>query len=191
MTELQDIKDQARREARKRRRAAASGQNNAAFKACRNFLKGVEITETDTVALYRAIQSELDPRPLVEALWAKGIETCFPVVVAADTPLEFRSANVKTRFISGAFGAEIPDEAAPTTTPTIIVVPLLAFDREGYRLGYGGGFYDRTLEKLRVLAPTRAYGYAYAGQETDSVPIEPTDQRLDGIVTEGGMISTS
>ena len=114
MTELQDIKDQARREARKRRRAAASGQSSAAFKACRNFLKAVEVTEADTVALYRAIQSELDPQPLVEALWAKGIETCFPVVIEANTPLEFRAADVKTRFISGAFGAEIPDENAPT-----------------------------------------------------------------------------
>ena len=191
MTDLQDIKDQARREARKRRKTAASEQPSAAFKACRNFLKHVEPTEGDTVAIYRAIQSELDPQPLVEALWERGIETCFPVVIEADTPLQFRVADLKTLFISGAFGAAIPDESAPTVTPTIIVAPLLAFDREGYRLGYGGGFYDRTLEKLRVLAPTRAYGYAYAGQETDAVPIEPTDQRLDGIVTEIGMISTT
>jgi len=189
MTDLQNIKDQARTEARKRRKTAAFVQSNAAFKACRAFLKHVEITEADTVALYRAIQSEIDPQPLVEALWKQGIETCFPVVVEADTPLEFRAADAKTRFISGAFGAAIPDETAPVVTPTIIVAPLLAFDRAGYRLGYGGGFYDRTLEKLRAWAPTRAYGYAYSAQETDEVPIEPTDQKLDGIITEAGLIA--
>ena len=153
MTDLQDIKDQARKDARNRRKTAASEEPNAAFAACRNALKHIEITQADTIALYRAIQSELDPQPLVEALWKKGITTCFPVVAAADTPLEFRAANAKTRFISGAFGAEIPDETAPIVTPTIIIAPLLAFDQEGYRLGYGGGFYDRTLEKLRALAP--------------------------------------
>jgi len=112
MTDFQTIKDQARKDARKRRKSAASEQANAAFAACRTALKHLEITETDTVALYRAIQSELDPQPLVEALWARGIETCFPVVMAADTPLEFRAADAKTRFVSGAFGAAIPDETA-------------------------------------------------------------------------------
>lgn len=191
MTDLHKIKDQARRDARERRKFAASQQVNAAFKACRTFLKHFEIGEGDTVALYRAIQSELDPQPLVEALWKAGIETCFPVVAKADTPLEFRAANAKTLFISGAFGASIPEDGTPIVTPTIIIAPLLSFDRAGYRLGYGGGFYDRTLENLRALAPTRAYGYAYAAQEVDTVPIEPTDQRLDGIVTEGGIISIS
>ena len=189
MTDLQNIKDQARKDARNRRKTAASGQSNVAFTACRTFLKHVKVDQTDTVAIYRAIQSELDPLPLVEALWKQGIQTCFPVVVEADTPLVFRAADTKTRFISGAFGAAIPDETAPSVTPTIIVAPLLAFDRAGYRLGYGGGFYDRTLEKLRALAPTRAYGYAYLAQQVDVMPIEPTDQKLDGIITEAGLIA--
>jgi len=189
MTQLFEIKAEARKAARNRRKTAAAKQSGAAAEACETFLKHIEVTESDTVSLYLAIQSELDPRPLVEALWAKGIRTCFPVVMAAETPLEFRLADAKTRFVSGTFGTMIPDETAPVVTPTIIVAPLLSFDSALYRLGYGGGFYDRTLEKLRALAPTRAYGYAYAAQQVETVPIEPTDEKLDGIITEAGLIN--
>jgi len=188
MTQLFEIKAEARKAARNVRKTAASEHPDAAAKACETFLTQVEVTGSDTVALYRAIQSELDPHPLVEALWARGITTCFPVVMAADTPLQFRAANANSAFISGAFGAAIPDETAPVVTPTIIVAPLLTFDRALYRLGYGGGFYDRTLEKLRASAPARAYGYAYAAQQVETVPIEPTDEKLDGIITEAGLI---
>ena len=69
----------------------------------------------------------------------------------------------------------------------MLIVPLLAFDVRGFRLGYGGGFYDRTLEALRALRPTRAVGFAFAAQEIDTVPIDKTDQRLDAIVTERGV----
>jgi len=188
MTDLQTLKADARKAARNARKAAAEAVPNAAFKAARTFLKSVDFSGGDTIALYRAIQSELDPAPLVEALWKQGITTCFPVVVAADTPLEFRAADALTPFIDGAFGAAIPHEGAPVVTPTIIIAPLLSFDAALYRLGYGGGFYDRTLEKLRAAAPTRAYGYAYAGQQVETVPIEPTDQKLDGIITENGLL---
>ena len=67
-------------------------------------------------------------------------------------------------------------------------MPLLAFDRRGYRLGYGGGFYDRTLERLRARHPVLAVGFAFSAQEVDEVPTEPTDQPLDAIVTEAGLI---
>ena len=72
--------------------------------------------------------------------------------------------------------------------PALVIVPMLAFDARGYRLGYGGGFYDRTLEALRVRGPVTAVGFAYADQQVDAVPIEPTDQRLDLIVTERGIL---
>jgi len=152
------------------------------------FLESVDCAQSDVVALYCAIQSELDPRPLVETLWDRRITVCFPVVTEADTPLSFRTALPDTIFVEGAFGAAIPDESASEVIPTLIVAPLLAFDRRLYRLGYGGGFYDRTLDLLRRQAPTRAYGYAYAAQEIVSVPIEPTDERLDGVITEAAFI---
>ncbi len=186
---LSDIKSQARSAARKRRKAATQTVHDATERAARAFLNSVPFCSDDIIALYRPIQSELDPTPLIIALQEQGVVTCFPVVIAADTPLEFRAADSGTRFIKGAFGAEIPDDTASRVTPSLVIAPLLAFDRALYRLGYGGGFYDRTLEKLRGAQTTRAYGYAYSAQEADQVPIEPTDQKLDGIVTENGLIS--
>ncbi len=188
MTELHEIKAQARRDARKRRKTAASEQTGAADVALAVFDATIEVAQGDVVALYRAIQSELDPAPLADSLWERGITTCYPVVIAPDTPLQFRAADRNTAFIAGAFGAAIPDETAKIVTPSIVIAPLLAFDRALFRLGYGGGFYDRTLELLRAAAPTRAYGYAYAAQEVGAVPIEPTDQWLDGVITEAGFI---
>lgn len=180
-------KNAARAEARSRRADAAKADPKAAGKAARIFQEAIAPSKTDVVAVYRAIQSELDPAPLVSSLWAGGIATCFPVVIAAHTPLEFRLASADTVFVSGGFGTSVPPEGSQIVVPTIIVAPLLAFDARGYRLGYGGGFYDRTLEKLRAEGAVSAFGYAYAGQEADAVPIEPTDQRLDGVVTEHGM----
>ncbi len=89
--------------------------------------------------------------------------------------------------IDGPFGARVP-AAGSWITPAALIVPLLAFDRDGFRLGYGGGFYDRTLERLRAAAPVLAVGFAFAGQEMETVPTEPTDQRLDAIVSEAGVI---
>lgn len=86
----------------------------------------------------------------------------------------------------GAFGAGIPaDDLAEV--PDILIVPLAAFDGRGYRLGYGGGFYDRTLEGLRAGGPVTAIGFAFDVQEDADLPTEPTDQPLDLIVTETGI----
>jgi len=189
MNDLHAIKMQARRDARARRKTARDTLSDAARQARDAFLALVAVEPGDVVALYQAIQSELDPAPLVDALRARGVTTCFPVVMAEATPLEFRAADAGTRFVSGAFGAAIPEDGSAVVTPTIVIAPLLAFDRQLYRLGYGGGFYDRTLEGLRASAPTRAYGYAYSAQEVEVVPIEATDQRLDGILTEAGLIT--
>jgi len=89
---------------------------------------------------------------------------------------------------AGPFGAKIPLVAEPVT-PSVLIVPLLAFDRNGYRLGYGGGYYDRTLEILRANGPVLAVGFAYAAQQIDTVPTEATDQPLDAVVTEEFVIT--
>ena len=100
--------------------------------------------------------------------------------------LRFREWSPGCTLVEGAFKALIPAEGA-WIDPEVLIVPLLAFDARGFRLGYGGGFYDRTLEGLRARRPTLAIGFAYAAQEIEAVPIEPTDQRLDAIVTEAGV----
>jgi len=88
----------------------------------------------------------------------------------------------------GEFGALIPQEGA-WLEPELLIVPLVAFDRRGYRLGYGGGFYDRTLQALRAHKPTLAIGFAFAAQELPLVPTDTTDQPLDAIITEQGLIT--
>ena len=106
------------------------------------------------------------------------------MVIAKNTPLVFRQWAPGDALVLGRWNIKVPPEEAPEVLPDVLLVPLLAFDRRGFRLGYGGGFYDRTLEKLRTLKKVTAIGIAYAGQEVDAVPYEEFDQRLDWIMTE-------
>ncbi len=139
------------------------------------------------LAGYMAMRTEINPTPAMEEAAAHG-PVGVPVIIAAGEPLRFRSWEPDCALVQGAFGAMIP-EVGDWMTPQIVIVPLVAFDRNGGRLGYGGGFYDRTLEKLRAAQPTMAIGFAYAAQEDAMLPLEPTDQPLDLIVTESGIIT--
>ncbi len=133
---------------------------------------------------YMPMRTEIDPLP---AMAAHDGPVGVPVIVAKATPLQFRTWTPDAPMIEGPFGARIP-EAGPWIIPQVLIVPLLAWDRRGYRLGYGGGFYDRTLEGLRQRGPVVAIGYAFAAQEVAEVPIDATDQRLNLIVTEAGVV---
>lgn len=139
------------------------------------------------LAGYMAMRTEIDPTPAMEEAAAHG-PVGVPVIIGAGQPLQFRLWEPGCALIKGEFGAMIP-ENGDWMTPQIVVVPLVAFDRKGGRLGYGGGFYDRTLEKLRAAQPTMAIGFAYEAQEDAALPLEPTDQPLDLIVTENGIIT--
>ncbi len=139
------------------------------------------------LAGYMAMRTEIDPTPAMEEAAAHG-PVGVPVIIGAGQPLQFRLWEPGCALIKGEFGAMIP-ERGDWMTPQIVVVPLVAFDRKGGRLGYGGGFYDRTLEKLRAAQPTMAIGFAYEAQEDAALPLEPTDQPLDLIVTENGIIT--
>ena len=139
------------------------------------------------LAGYMAMRTEIDPTPAMEEAAAHG-PVGVPVIIRAGQPLMFRTWEPDCKLIKGEFGARIPEEGA-WMTPQIVIVPLVAFDRKGGRLGYGGGFYDRTLEQLRAAQPTMAIGFAYAEQEDENLPLEPTDQPLDLIVTEHGTIT--
>ena len=128
------------------------------------------------------IRTEIDPVPVM-AGWAAPVGV--PVIAGKGRPLAFHRWAPGCAMVEGAFGALVPAEAE-VLEPEVLIVPLLAFDARGYRLGYGGGFYDRTLERLRAARDTVAIGFAYGAQEVDTVPTEPTDQRLDAVVTEAG-----
>lgn len=139
------------------------------------------------LAGYMAMRTEIDPTCAMEEAAAHG-PVGVPVIIGAGQPLQFRLWEPDSAMINGEFGAMIP-QSGDWMTPQIVIVPLVAFDRNGGRLGYGGGFYDRTLEELRAAQPTLAIGFAYAAQEDQDLPLEPTDQPLDLIVTEQGIIT--
>lgn len=130
------------------------------------------------------MRSELDPRPLMERLEALGATLALPRTPKKGQPLVFHRWSAETRFVTSRFGVTEPVPETPIVEPDVLLVPLLAFDSTGARLGYGGGFYDVTLETLRRTRTVFAVGFAYAGQEVASVPSEPHDQRLDAVLTE-------
>jgi 5-formyltetrahydrofolate cyclo-ligase len=148
------------------------------------FATGLELAPRAVVAGYDPIRDEADPRALMSALAAQGHALALPCVGAAQTALFFRSWKTGDALVPNAFGIAEPLPGAREVAPNVVLVPLLAFDAQGHRLGYGGGYYDRTFE---LLPQARRIGIAYAGQEVANVPREPHDHRLDMIVTENGV----
>ena len=132
------------------------------------------------------IRTEIDPRAAMAEAAAYG-PVGVPVIQGTGQPLLFSRWTPDGALRDGPFGAQVP-ETHDFFEPEILIVPLVAFTRAGDRLGYGGGFYDRTLERLRAERATLAIGFAFAAQEAESLPQEPTDQPLDLIVTEAGII---
>lgn len=139
-----------------------------------------------SLAGYMPMRTEIDPLPAMAEAAAHG-PVGVPVIMGAATPLKFRQWEPDCTLIAGEFGAMIP-ENGDWIEPEILIVPLVAFSRTGGRLGYGGGFYDRTLEQLRAKRTTLAIGFAYSAQEDANIPLEPVDQPLNLIVTENGVI---
>ena len=135
---------------------------------------------------YMPIRSEIDPLPAMAEAAAHG-PVAVPVIRAAGQPLVFSRWTPDAAMAEGPFGAQVP-AVEDLMQPEIVIVPLVAFTRAGARLGYGGGFYDRTLEGLRARRATLAIGFAYGAQEVPDLPVEPTDQSLDMIVTDSEII---
>jgi 5-formyltetrahydrofolate cyclo-ligase len=139
------------------------------------------------VSGYRALPEEADPSGLLNCLRTRGCEICYPRVHMKGHPLWFHVPVAQEPWLPGAFGIPEPRPDWPRALPTLLLVPLLAFDAAGYRLGYGGGYYDRTLAQFRAERSITAIGIAFAGQEVPSVPHDSSDERLDMIVTEAGV----
>jgi 5-formyltetrahydrofolate cyclo-ligase len=131
------------------------------------------------VSAYWPMRSEADPRPILESLHANGVSLCLPAIV--DRRMIFRRWAPWEPIVPGGFGTLVPEPQQPQVNPAILIVPLAAFDRRGYRIGYGKGYYDRALSEL---GPVTSIGIGYSAQEIEAVPDEPHDQRLDWIVTE-------
>ena len=139
------------------------------------------------VAAYRPMGGEFDPGPVLDRLAALGAVALLPVVVQKRGPLVFREAGDRTRHVPDLAGIDGPPPEAPARRPDLLLVPLLGFDAQGGRLGYGGGYYDRTLAALRQAGPRPlAVGLAFSGQEAANIPMASHDARLDAILTETG-----
>ena len=143
------------------------------------------------VSAYWPIRDELDPVPLLHALVERGAICALPAVVGRDRPLVFRRWRPGDALVEAGFGLSEPPETAPAVTPDIVVAPLLAVDPAGRRLGYGGGFYDRTIAALKRRGEVVVVGIGYDVQILASVPAGAGDRRVDWVVTEERVLECS
>jgi 5-formyltetrahydrofolate cyclo-ligase len=173
-------KSELRRDARKKRRTLV--RSDFAAQIARH-AEALKIPRDTVVGGYHALPEEADPALLLERLVELGCHIAYPRLAGKGLPLEFHRIPDGEMLAPGALGIHEPSESWPRVVPAYLLVPLLAFDASGHRLGYGGGFYDRTLALLNVPAT----GIAYAGQEISSIPHEPHDRTLDMVLTEQGI----
>jgi 5-formyltetrahydrofolate cyclo-ligase len=142
------------------------------------------VGEGTIVAGYSPIRNECDPVPLMRSLAANGAELALPIVHAGGVPLTFSEWRQGEQLIAGPYGILQPRAESIPLDPDIILVPVAAFDRACHRIGYGRGYYDRTLAILRKRRPVIAVGIAFAAQEVEAIPSGGHDERLDLVLTE-------
>jgi 5-formyltetrahydrofolate cyclo-ligase len=146
-------------------------------------------TGRSIVSAFYPYQSEIDGQPLLGKLAGEGWTTALPIVIKLGQPLEFRRWLPGEPTIVGKWNIPRPTENASLVEPDVLLVPLLAFDRKGYRLGYGGGFYDRSIVRLATMKTITTIGLAYAAQEIAHVPHDDLDQPLHYVMTEKELIA--
>ena len=191
LTNLDQQKADLRKTQAKIRAEQASQASDTAMAIAQEasrIIAAYHLEKTEIVAGYWPIKTEIDPRPLLAAMADHGLSTALPATPKPETPLIFHQWSDGDPMIDGLYGTSEPHPDAPICDPQVLLVPLLAFDDQGYRLGYGGGFYDRSLATLRAKGGrVLAIGIAYDAQKVTSVPIGPYDAKLDGILTETGL----
>lgn len=160
-------------------------RTDAASAAARHFFDGISLDPAQVVAAYWRIRDEIDCQPILVRLMDSNQKVVLPVVLGPDQPLDLRVWEQGTSLFEAGFGTLAPSELAPRAEPDVIIMPLLGFDKHGTRLGYGGGYYDRTL--ARLSKKPMLVGLAFSAQEFDHIPREPHDVPLDAVVTEAGM----
>lgn len=194
MDDLARLKEQARKRAFAARKAAHAAAcvgpggkcdaDGADARANRRLAAHLaELPDYRVIAGYMPIRTEISPLAVMEALHASGKIVVVPVIAGKGKPLLFSRWSPECAMIEGPFGAMVPAEA-DYLRPEVLITPLVAFDRRGYRLGYGGGFYDRSIEMLTLAEEPHAVGLAYAAQELPEVPAGNNDRRLNALVTE-------
>ncbi|MGH6771206.1 MAG: 5-formyltetrahydrofolate cyclo-ligase [Xanthobacteraceae bacterium] len=140
------------------------------------------------VSGFSPLKSEINPIPLMRRAADQGVRLALPIVAGAGKPLIMRAWAFGDPLVPGVWGIRVPRDDAPEVDPDILIVPLLAFDRCGHRIGYGAGYYDMTIAALRAKKSILAVGIAFAAQEIEAVPNSPRDARLDLVLTEKAVI---
>lgn len=185
---MTDSKPELRAAALARRDSLPADTRTAAALSLAATALPIPVQPGTIVAGYSPIRSELDPGPLMETFRLQGAKLALPVIVARARPLLFRAWHAGEPLKKGALGILEPDERAAEVAPDVLLVPLAAFDRNGHRIGYGAGHYDRSLSLLRAKKRCTAIGLAFSVQEVDAVPHDHHDQRLDYVLTEREII---
>ena len=185
---IDDPKKTIRREAVARRDALPAAERAKAAEIIAARVFPIAIKPGAIVSGFSSLKSEINPVPLMRKLADQGAQLALPVVAGRGQPLIMRAWSFGEPLDSGVWGIREPKADAPEVAPDILIVPLLAFDRTGNRIGYGAGYYDMTIAKLRAMKPTVAIGIAYAAQEIAEVPVTPRDARLDLVLTEREII---
>ncbi len=183
-----DLKIELRKSALARRDALPAAERQAAAEAIAARPFPVAIKPGTIVSGFSPLKSEINPMPLMRRLAALGATLALPVVAGRGQPLIMRAYAFGQPLNEGVWGIREPNEDAAEVDPDILIVPLAGFDRRGHRIGYGAGYYDMTIGRLRSLKPVVAVGIAYAAQEFPKVPITPRDERLDLVLTERDVI---
>jgi 5-formyltetrahydrofolate cyclo-ligase len=185
---LADLKAKLRRDALARRDALPAGERAGAAEtiAAREF--PVAVAPGEIVSGFFPMKTEINPIPLLRKLAEAGARLALPVVAGKGKPLIMRAWNFGEPLAAGVWGIREPKPEAPEVLPDILIVPLLAFDRRGHRIGYGAGYYDMTMAALRAQKKITAFGIAFAVQEIPAVPNTPRDARLDYVLTEREVI---
>lgn len=183
-----DDKDQMRRALAAQRSAHHKAHGEAEAQALAEFVlsnaeKQLGAISDKIIAAYLPMGGELDPRPLMQALRKNGNSICLPVCINEDAPLVFRRYRHNDALLPDDMGIAAPRATAQQVTPDIVLLPLLAFDGQGHRLGRGGGFYDRTLAELKKRSDCRFIGLAFDMQMVDKCPIAPHDEALHAVLT--------
>ncbi len=179
-----------RREVLSRRdRISAEERITMSIAACEMAGSVIEFQPGDIVSGFLPIRSEIDLRPLMAEIQRRGVVLCLPVVLDRETII-FRELLRGEQLVDAGFGTIGPGPEARVVEPTIMFVPLAAFDNDGGRLGYGAGHYDRAIDKLIAKGPRpKLIGVAFGVQKVDRVPVEKHDQLLDMIITESGIVN--
>ena len=169
-----------------RRAGLGSRRAELSVRICAQFLAAVPIPPDAVVSSYWAIGDEADPAALERELRGRGHRIVLPRVAGRKLPLDFHLWEAGAKLVRGGFGLSEPSREWPKLAPDVLIVPLLAFDAQGYRIGYGAGYYDRSIAGLRQVKHVIAAGFAFAAQEFAAVPHVEHDERLDWVATDRG-----